>query len=143
MDVEGDYTRLPMTVSTTARVPGSILVIDDDRSARVLLERLLTRAGHQVTIVDSAELGLEKLSTGDYDLLITDKNLPGIDGIEVLRRARQKLPRLRSILITGFPTPETREQAMELGCFAFVTKPFGVHDILEHCDGAIRAARAT
>lgn len=131
-----------MTPSTIPRVPGNILVIDDDRSARMLLDRLLTRAGHQVTIVDTAEQGLEKLSNGHFDLLITDKNLPGIDGIEVLRQARQKLPRLRSILITGFPTPETREQAMELGVFAFVTKPFGVHDILDQCDGAIRAAKA-
>jgi DNA-binding NtrC family response regulator len=131
-----------MAETTTQRIAGRILVIDDDRSARVLLDRLLTRAGHQVSIVETAEQGLERLAQSGFDLLITDKNLPGIDGIEVLRRAREQQPRLRAILITGFPTPETREQALELGVFAFVTKPFGVHDILDLCDGAIRAAKA-
>ncbi len=129
-----------MTLSTS-KVPGRILVIDDDRSARLLLERLLTRAGHSVTVVDSAEQGLIKLAEGPYDLLITDKNLPGADGLEVLKKARVSQPNLRAILITGFPTPETRDQAQELGVFAYVSKPFGVHDILEHCEGAIRAAK--
>lgn len=131
-----------MTLSTS-KVPGRILVIDDDRSARLLLERLLTRAGHSVTVVDSAEQGLLKLEEGPYDLLITDKNLPGADGLEVLKKARVSQPNLRAILITGFPTPETRDQAQELGVFAYVSKPFGVHDILEHCEGAIRAAKGT
>lgn len=118
-----------------------ILVIDDDRSARLLLDRLLTRAGYSVTIVDSAEQGLARLAEVDFDLLITDKNLPGMDGLEVVRRARGTRPRLRTLLITGFPTPETREQAMELGVFAFITKPFGVHEILEQCERAIRSAQ--
>lgn len=118
-----------------------ILVIDDDRSARLLLDRLLTRAGYSVTIVDSAEQGLARLADVDFDLLITDKNLPGMDGLEVVRRARGTRPRLRTLLITGFPTPETREQAMELGVFAFITKPFGVHEILEQCERAIRSAQ--
>lgn len=118
-----------------------VLVIDDDRSARLLLDRLLTRAGYSVTIVDSAEQGLARLADVDFDLLITDKNLPGMDGLEVVRRARGARPRLRTLLITGFPTPETREQAMELGVFAFITKPFGVHEILEQCERAIRSAQ--
>jgi two-component system NtrC family response regulator len=129
-----------MTLSTS-KVPGRILVIDDDRSARMLLERLLTRAGHAVTVVDTAEQGLVKLGEATFDLLITDKNLPGADGLEVLKKARTSQPNLRAILITGFPTPETRDQAAELGVFAYLSKPFGVHDILEQCEGAIRAAK--
>ena len=131
-----------MTLSTS-KAPGRILVIDDDRSALVLLDRLLTRAGHSVVIVDNAEDGLARMSEGPFDLLITDKNLPGLDGLEVIRKARTILPSLRTILITGFPTPETREQAKELGVFAYVSKPFGVHDILEHCEGAIVASRGS
>ena len=124
------------------RIPGRILVIDDDRSARMLLERVLVRAGHQVTLVDNAEQGLQAIARGGYDLLITDKNLPGTDGIEVLRQAREKQPAMQAIMVTGFPTHETQTHARDLGVFSYVTKPFGVHDILDICDSAIRAGAA-
>jgi len=131
-----------MSSPTEARVPGRILVIDDDKSARLLLDRVLTRAGHTVVIVDSGEQGLELLGREAFDLIISDKNLPGIDGLELLRQARTRLPRLQAIMITGFPTPETKSSARDIGVFSYVTKPFGILDILGTCDGAIRAARA-
>jgi len=105
----------------------------------MLLERVLVRAGHQVTLVDNAEQGLAAIGTHTFDLLITDKNLPGTDGLEVLRRARESQPKMRAILVTGFPTAETRTHAQDLGVFSYVAKPFGVHDILDVCDAAIRA----
>lgn len=130
-----------MASPTTARTPGRILVIDDDKSARLLLDRVLTRAGHTVTLVESGEQGLEVLAVNNFDLIITDKNLPGMDGLEVLRLARTKLPLLQAIVITGFPTPETKTSAREIGVYSYVTKPFGILDILGTCDGAIKAAR--
>lgn len=129
----------PLMSQAVPRTPGRILVIDDDRSARTLLERVLVRAGHQVTLVDDAQQGLDAIAKGGFDLLITDKNLPGIDGLEVLRRARDMQPQMQAILITGFPTAETKNHADELGVFSYVTKPFGVHDILDICDRAIRS----
>lgn len=119
---------------------GRILVIDDDRSARMLLERVLVRAGHQVQLVDTASEGLAALKQGGFDLLITDKNLPDVDGLELLRRAREANPGLQVILMTGFPTAETRMHAEELGVHSYVTKPFGVHDILGVCEAAIAAS---
>jgi CheY-like chemotaxis protein len=131
-----------VSTPTTARIPGRILVIDDDKSARLLLERVLSRAGHTVTLVDSGEQGLQLLAQQPFDLIITDKNLPGLDGLEVLRLARQAHPKLQAIVITGFPTPETKSSARDLGVFSYVTKPFGILDILGTCDGAIQASRA-
>jgi DNA-binding NtrC family response regulator len=125
--------------ASSPQVLGHILVIDDDRSARLLLQRVLAKAGHTVRLADTAEEGLGALQEGHFDLLITDKNLPGIDGLEVLRRAREHNPQLRAILITGFPSAETRSHATGLGVAAYVTKPFGVHDILEVCETALRA----
>lgn len=130
-----------MSAPVAPKVPGRILVIDDDRSARMLLERVLTRAGHSVSLVDTAEEGLLRLKAEPFDLLVTDKNLPGIDGLEVLKQARSVRPSLRALLITGFPTPETQLAANDLGVHAYVTKPFGVHDILDICEAAIRASR--
>lgn len=128
-----------MAEVTTSR-KGRILVIDDDRSARMLLERVLVRAGHQVQLVDTASEGLAALKQGGFDLLITDKNLPDVDGLELLRRAREANPGLQVILMTGFPTAETRMHAEELGVHSYVTKPFGVHDILGVCEAAIAAS---
>jgi DNA-binding NtrC family response regulator len=127
-----------MAAVTTGK-QGRILVIDDDRSARLLLERVLARAGHQVHLVDSASEGLAALEQGGFDLLITDKNLPDVDGLELLRRAREANPGLKVILMTGFPTAETRTHAQELGVHGYVTKPFGVHDILGVCEAALAA----
>jgi DNA-binding response OmpR family regulator len=125
--------------STPPQVSGHILVIDDDRSARMLLERVLVKAGHTVELADDAEAGLAALQARAFDLLITDKNLPGIDGLELLRLARERAPRLQAILITGFPSDETKSSASELGIHSYVTKPFGVHDIVEVCEAALRA----
>jgi len=122
----------------TASRKGRILVIDDDRSARLLLERVLARAGHHVVLVDTAAGGLAALGQGGFDLLITDKNLPDVDGLELLRRAREANPGLQVILMTGFPTAETRSHAEELGVHSYVTKPFGVHDILGVCEAALQ-----
>lgn len=130
-----------MSPGSALKTPGRILVIDDDRSARLLLERVLTRAGHTVALVDTAEEGLLRLAAEPFDLLVTDKNLPGIDGLEVLKQARSIRPTVRALLITGFPTPETQTAALELGVHAYVTKPFGVHDILDICEAAIRASQ--
>ncbi|MHB8873644.1 MAG: response regulator [Myxococcaceae bacterium] len=124
----------------SAKVPGKVLVIDDDPSARLLLDRVLGRAGHSVVLVDSGEKGLETLATEHFDLIVTDRNLPGMDGLEVLRLARSKFPAIQAIVITGFPTPESEASARDLGAFAYVSKPFGILKILEVCDGAIEVA---
>jgi DNA-binding NtrC family response regulator len=131
-----------MSLENPNRVPGSILVVDDDRSARLLLEHLLSRAGHTVAFVQTAEEALVLLAKQRFDLLITDKNLPGIDGLEVVRAGRERWPHMRTLLITGFPTNDTRALAEKLGVRAYVTKPFGVHAILELCDLAVAEARS-
>ena len=90
-----------------------------------------------MVVVESGEAALQALQKEPFDLLIADKNLPGIDGLEVLRLARPTYPRLQAILVTGFPTPESREEATSLGVAAFVTKPFGILEIVEICDAAL------
>jgi CheY-like chemotaxis protein len=128
-------------VQTKAKVPGRILVIDDERSARTLLERVLRGAGHQVVLVESGEVALQMLARESFDLIVADKNLPGMNGLDVLRLARSQYPALQAILITGFPTDESKEQAKSLGVHAYVVKPFGILEILGACDTAIGQAQ--
>lgn len=116
------------------------LVVDDENSVRVLLESVLSRAGHQVVVVETAEAGLAELERQPFQLVITDKHLPGLDGFEFFQRARAIRPSIQGILITAFPTAESQGQATEAGLYAYVIKPFQVSDVLAVCEGAIKLA---
>lgn len=120
--------------------PVRTLVVDDENSVRVLLQTVLRRAGHDVTVVETAADGLAELRRRDFQLVITDKNLPDVSGLEFFRQARALRPEVKGILITGYPTPEAELDARELGLYAYVVKPFQVSDVLAICEGAIKLA---
>jgi CheY-like chemotaxis protein len=128
-------------VQTRALRPGRLLVIDDEPSVRDLLLRVLADAGHEVAAVETGEAALMKLAKQSFDLLVVDKNLPGMSGLDVLRLVRTHYPRLRAILITAFPNPAAETTARELGVHAYVTKPFGIVSIVSAVDAAMEAGR--
>jgi two-component system, cell cycle response regulator CpdR len=79
-----------------------ILLAEDDDNLRVFLARALDRAGHEVSAVGDGDAALALVGTADFDLLLADVVMPGIDGIELARRASALLPELRVMFITGF-----------------------------------------
>lgn len=85
------------------------LLVDDEELVRPVIARGLRHAGHEVTETGSAEEALERLVDADrpFDLLVTDVRLPGMDGIELARRARALLPGLRVLLVSGSPDVPT------------------------------------
>jgi two-component system response regulator PilR (NtrC family) len=112
----------------------NILVVDDELSMREFLEILLRRAGYAVTTAATGEDGLARLTADRYDLLLTDLNLPGINGIELMRQLRtsrvstpQDTP---VILITAFGTTESAVKAMKEGATDYVLKPFNNDELL-------------
>lgn len=123
-------------------MPGRILVADDEPSVRDLLGRVLERAGHQVVTVESGEAALLRLARESFDILVVDKNLPGMDGLDVMRLVRDHHPHLRAVMITAYPTPASEKLAKDLGVHSYVTKPFGIVTIVSAVDEAIRAGRA-
>ncbi|HET6923462.1 MAG TPA: response regulator [Anaeromyxobacteraceae bacterium] len=129
-------------MQTRAQMPGRVLVADDEPSVRDLLTRVLGNAGHEVAAVESGEAALVKLARERFDLLVVDKNLPGMDGLDVMRLVRDHHPHLRAIMITAFPTAASEEVARGLGVHAYVAKPFGIVTIVSAVDEAIRAGRA-
>ena len=129
-------------MQTRALYPGRILVIDDEASVRDLLLRVLANAGHEVTAVETGEAALMKLAKQPFDLLIVDKNLPGMSGLDVLRLVRTHYPRLRAIMITAFPSSAAETTAKELGVHGYVTKPFGIVTIVAAVDAAIEAGHS-
>ena len=124
-----------------AKYPAHVLVVEDEKSARLMLERVLTRAGHTVTAAENGAQGLSALEREQIDLMLVDKNLPDIDGLEVIRRAKALRPAVPAIVVTAYPSPEARAVAKKLGAHDFVTKPFGITEILESCDAALFASK--
>lgn len=106
----------------------SILVVDDDQSMREFLEILLTKEGYQVDLASSGEEGIEILSDKSFDLVISDIRMRNLNGIDVLRKAKQINPETMVIMISAFATAETAVEAMREGAYDYVPKPFKVNE---------------
>jgi len=101
-----------------------VLIIDDHDSIREGLELLLRKRGHRTLSAEGGERGLEILAEEGADLVITDLKMAKVDGIEVLKRVRERSPESEVLVMTAYGTIETAVQAMKLGAVDFITKPF-------------------
>ncbi|MBI3071486.1 MAG: response regulator [Deltaproteobacteria bacterium] len=122
--------------------PVSVLVVDDEVVICSVLSELLTDFGFDVTTATTGTEGDAKLSDGLFDILITDKNLPGIDGIELSRRAKARDADIEIILITGYPSSESIEEAYRIGVSTYLTKPFdNIQDVRDKVVLAVERRR--
>ncbi len=101
-----------------------ILFIDDDRAGREVALFNLRKAGYEVTAASDGQEGLDAFAAGSFDLVVTDVKMPGISGIEVLRRVRGKSPDVPVLVITAFGNVDTAVTAMKEGAYDFIGKPF-------------------
>ena len=106
-----------------------ILVVDDEPLVRWSLRERLTAEGHDVVEAATAEEAVDK-SRDDVDLIFLDFKLPDGDGLSVLRKVKERTPDLPVILMTAFSTIENAVEAMKLGAFHYVNKPFNLDEVL-------------
>jgi CheY-like chemotaxis protein len=103
----------------------NVLVVDDEAVVRDVFSKLLSRESDMVvTMAENAEVGLALVQSQRFDVLITDKNLPGMGGIELIARAREHRPSLEAIMITGYPSAESVIAALAAGASDYLVKPF-------------------
>ncbi len=108
-----------------------ILIADDDDGVRTMLQDLLTGEGYQVTEARSGTEVLTQIASGkDYNLLLMDVRMPGIDGLEVLERLHKNNNDLGVIMITAHATSSVAIRAMQMGAFDYLLKPFSVDEVL-------------
>ncbi len=107
-----------------------ILVVDDEEHIRVALERILKRVTDHILCAETGEKALEMMREHPIDLVLLDLKMPGMDGMEVLRVMKEVNRELLIIVITGFATLETAVEAMKLGAYDFIPKPFDKEHIL-------------
>ncbi len=115
-----------------------ILVIDDERSMLEFLELLLRKEGYQVTLLED---GRKVHNWGDYDLVISDLRMPEVDGLDLLKALRGVDPDVPFIFITAFASAPTAIEALKLGAFDYITKPFQVNDFKNKVREALQARR--
>ncbi len=116
---------------------GRVLVADDEESARKGLATLLRDAGFEVDQAEDGEKALEALQATVPDILVTDLHMPGLDGIQLLERARETIPELIVVLVTAFADVDTAVRAMQLGAEHYLTKPVQFDELLVVIDRAL------
>lgn len=121
---------------------GNVYVIDDDEAMRDSLQFLLDSADFEVTLFESAQAFLDTLSTVEFGCVVSDIRMPGIDGIELLKRVKESRGTLPVIIMTGHGDVPLAVEAMKLGAVDFMEKPFEDERLIAMIDLALRQAEA-
>ena len=114
-----------------------ILIVDDENVILELLQTILTREGHEITTVENGADALTELKLQSYDLMITDIQMTPMDGLELLKVAKDLHPQLQVIVMTAYASVETAVEAMKNGAYDYLTKPFKVEEFLVKINRAI------
>ncbi|MEM0357260.1 MAG: response regulator [Candidatus Bathyarchaeia archaeon] len=107
-----------------------ILIVDDDENIRKVLAMILEDEGYKVDQAETAKQAIEKTRKNFYNLALIDIRLPDMEGIELLTKMKDTVPRMRKIIITGYPTLQNAIEAVNRGADAYILKPFDVNKVL-------------
>jgi DNA-binding NtrC family response regulator len=117
-----------------------VAIVDDDLSLCHFLRRTLILKGYQVFAYHSGREALEGIK-GDCDLVLLDNRMPDLTGLEVLKEMKKNFPKMPVIIMTAFGTTETAIEAMRLGAFDYILKPFELEEIFELINRGLEAGK--
>ncbi len=115
-----------------------ILIVDDDENIRKVLIAILEDKGYNIEAVGTAREAIRKTEKTHYNLALIDIRLPDMEGINLLTKIRDTTPRMRKIIITGYPTLQNAVEAVNKGADAYIMKPFDVEKVLSTIDEQLR-----
>ena len=118
-----------------------VLIVDDEATAVENLAHVCRKQGHEVTTRTSGAGAIEALERGRFDVVLTDLQMDKVDGMDVLRRARELDPETAVVLITGFATLDSAVTAMKEGAFHYIAKPFRLDEVREVVRNALELVR--
>lgn len=119
-----------MTDFPTSYPAARLLIVDDEAGMCEFLEIMLQKNGYQVSSRQSARMAIDDLETENFDLVISDINMPEMSGLELLSTVKEKSPSTEVIMITAYASTDTAIQAMKRGAYDYITKPFNNDEIL-------------
>ncbi|HOV85086.1 MAG TPA: response regulator [Syntrophobacteraceae bacterium] len=108
-----------------------ILLVDDEVTFANNMSRLLAKRGYEVSVVHGGEDALRKVENEEYDVVILDLKMPGMDGLDTLKVLKKRKPFIEVIILTGHGSVDSAVDGMHLGAFDYVTKPVYVEDLNE------------
>ncbi len=115
-----------------------ILVVDDEESIREFLEIMLKKEGYEVTCAEDGLKAKEVLTKKSFDMVISDLQMPNMTGIELLKHVKESYPDLVFMMITAFGTTESAVEAMKMGAYDYLTKPFKLDEVRLNIQNALR-----
>ncbi len=118
-----------------------VLVIEDDETVRDVLRTFLGQKGFEITLAQNGEMGLDLLRAEKFDLIFTDLVMPGISGMEVLKEVVALKIAVPVVVMTAFGTVQTAVEAMRIGAFDYITKPFNLEELMIVLDKALSVAK--
>lgn len=123
----------------------TILVVDDDIVVLAALSRLLNVFGYIVSGASNSQAAMDYVTNSRkrFDLIITDLAMPGIDGVQFMTEAKKVFPDIPVIVMTGYSERCTPEEALRLGAFAYVAKPFNIPEVVSTIERALRPSAKT
>ncbi|MFO1271048.1 MAG: EAL domain-containing protein [Rubrivivax sp.] len=125
--------RLPERFLTRSRRPRTLLLVDDESNILAALRRLLRRDGYHILTAGSAAEGLQRLAEGDVDVIVSDQRMPGLSGVEFLRRAKDLYPETVRIVLSGYTELQSIIDAVNEGAiYRFLTKPWDDERLRAH-----------
>jgi DNA-binding response OmpR family regulator len=114
-----------------AKLKHSILVVDDDPSSRGLLREILQQDGYLVLEADDGELALEFLGRSEIDLVITDRSMPRLGGLELMAKMREQKKKIPVLMLSAYGEEAFWSKAIGLGAVDYLLKPFKAEDVLK------------
>ncbi|UOF02396.1 sigma-54-dependent transcriptional regulator [Bdellovibrio reynosensis] len=116
-----------------------ILVVDDEESIREFLEIMLKKEGYEITLAEDGQKAKDLLAKKSFDMIISDLQMPHVTGIELLKHVKESYPDIVFMLITAFGTTETAVEAMKMGAYDYLTKPFKIDEVRLNIQNALRS----
>ena len=116
-----------------------ILVVDDEESIREFLDIMLRKEGYDVTCVEDGQKAIDILKKKSFDLVISDLQMPNVTGIELLKHCRENYSEMLFMMITAFGTAESAVEAMKMGAYDYITKPFKIDEVRINIANALRS----
>lgn len=118
-----------------------ILIIDDEEGIRAVLADLFTELGYEVDQSQDGKSGLKTALAGKYDLVLCDLSLPHMDGLAILRDLKEHIPDIPVVMITGYASMQSAIEAMKLGAYDYITKPFDLNEVQMIAERALEHER--
>src|SRR5439155_314361 len=125
--------------------PLRVLIIDDEKPHAEAVAESLARVGYECVIATSGKAGADKIEKEDFDVILTDLRMEDLDGLTLLRKAKQDLPEAEVVLITGYGDVKTAVEAIKEGAANYLTKPVDMGElraIVDKAGARLRLSRA-